>query len=348
MRIGVKYDGPIERIGGALNLVPVPVGLAMFGMPIARSLQVAQTTGMLTRLAEGPAAAPELAQELGLRAQGTALVLDVLTVSGVLEAGSDGRYSLSKRSAKWLSPDSSSYVGDFLADTTHYWEWWQHLEELVRDGRSIELHDKPADDQYWRSYITGQYQLARLSSAAVAKAVALPANARSLLDVAGAHGEFSMALCRRHQDLVATVVDLPGSAAIGREIVGQNGMSERVRHLEGDMFKTDFGGPHDGALAFNIIHHLSPEQIEELFRRIASALRPGAPLCVLDLYDRPTDTRPDSGSFLGLFFHLTSGADTYSTTEVSSWLASTGFGPARVKTLPQLPGLALVRAERLG
>jgi hypothetical protein len=348
VRIGVKYEGATERIGAALNLVPIPVGLSMWGMPIARSLQVAQTTGMLPRLAQGPATAPELAQELGLRAQGTALVLDVLTVSGVLETGPGGRYSLSKRSAKWLAPDSNSYVGDFLADTTHYWEWWQHLEQLVRDGSSIELHDKPADDAYWRSYITGQYQLARLSSAAVAKAVALPAKARSLLDVAGAHGEFSMALCRRHQDLVATVVDLPGSATIGREIVSQNGMSGRVRHVEGDMFDTDFGGPHDGALAFNIIHHLSPEQVQELFRQTAAALQPGAPLCVLDLYDRPTDTQPDSGSFLGLFFHLTSGADTYSTPEVSGWLAASGFGSARVKTLPQLPGLALVRAERLG
>ena len=347
MRVGVKYDGPTERIGAALNLVPVPVGLSMFGMPMARSLQVAQTTGMLPRLARGPSTASELAQELGLRPQGTALILDVLTVSGVLETGSGGRYSLSKRSEKWLAPSSDWYVGEFLADNSHYWEWWQHLEELVRDGSSIELHDRPADDQYWRSYITGQYQIARLSSAAVAKAVKLPANARSLLDVAGAHGEFSMALCRRHDDLMATIVDLPGSAAIGREIVNHNGMSERVRHVEGDMFKTDFGGPHDGALAFNIIHHLSPEQAQELFARIGAALRPGAPLCVLDLYDRPSDQQPDNGSFLGLFFHLTSGADTYSTPEVSGWLAASGFGPARVKTLPQIPGLALVRAERL-
>ena len=86
----------------------------------------------------------------------------------------------------------------------------------------------------------------------------------------------------------------------------------------------------------------------DLFSRIAAALRPGAPLCVLDLYDRPPGKRPDSGSYLGLFFHLTSGADTYSTSEVSEWLAATGFGPVKVRTLPQLPGLALLRSERLG
>ncbi len=348
VRLGVKYDGFTERIGAALNLVPVPIGLSMFGMPIARALQVAQRTGVLSLLGEGPATAPDVASKLGLREQGTALLLDVLVVSGVLSLGGDGRYALDSRAAKWLRTDSETYIGDFLADTENYWEWWAGLEDLVRDGRSIELHDRGPDDPYWQSYITGQYQLARLSSAAVAKAVALPSGAASLLDVAGAHGEYSMALCRSNPDLRSVVVDLPGSARVGREIVAANGMAERVSYLEGDMFSVDYGGPHDGALAFNIVHHLSPEVARTLFSRIAESLRPGAPLCVLDLYDRPAGKRPDSGSYLGLFFHLTSGADTYSIPEVSAWLAESGFGAVKVRTLPQLPGLALLRSERLG
>lgn len=335
-----------ERVGAMLNLVPVPIGLAMFGMPVARAMQVAQRTGVFTELASGPATAAELSSELELREQGTALLLDVLVVCGILTLDSDERYALVSRAAKWLSPDSDDYVGDFLADTNEYWQWWEGLESLVRDGRSVELHDKGPDDPYWRSYITGQYQLARLSSDAVARAVALPADATSLLDVAGAHGEFSMALCRRHDGLSATIVDLPGSARIGRSIVASQGMSERIGYVEGDMFSVDFGGPHDGALAFNIIHHLSPEQAQALFARIAATLKPGAPLCILDLYDREAGKRPDTGSFLGLFFHLTSGADTYTREEVSGWLRSAGFGTVTTKTLPQLPGLAILRAER--
>jgi hypothetical protein len=157
-----------------------------------------------------------------------------------------------------------------------------------------------------------------------------------------------MALCRRHEGLSATVVDLPGSARIGREIVAGAGMSERVGYVEGDMFAADYGGSHDGALAFNIVHHLSPERAGALFGRIAESLRPGAPLCVLDLFNRPVGSQPDSGSYLGLFFHLTSGADTYSAGEVSEWLQRSGFGPVKTKKLPQLPGLALQRAERAG
>ena len=346
MRLGVRYDNVKERIGALFNLVPEPVGYSMFGMPIARATQVAQRTGVFRELAGGPATAADLARRLGLREEGTRLLLDSLCAAGQLRRRS-GRYEMAPRVAKWLDPSSEKYVGDFVGDNWHYWDWWAGLEDLVRDGKSVEMHDRPDDDPYWRSYITGQYQLARLSSDAVAKAVALPDGAGSLLDVAGAHGEFSMALCRRHDGLRATIVDLPGSARIGREIVAEAGMADRVDHVEGDMFEADYGGPHDGALTFNIVHHLSPDRATALFERIAAALRPGAPLCVLDLYTQPENKRPDSGSVLGLFFHLTSGADLYRVEQVSGWLRRAGFGDVAVKRLDQLPGLALLRAEKV-
>ena len=348
MRIGAKYDGATERLGAVLNKVPVPVGLSMFGMPTARAMQAGQRLGLFRELAAGPANASQLAAKLELREEGTELLLDVLCATGTLRLGSDGRYELPTRNARWLDPASDHYVGDFIADNHHYWEWWAGLEELVRDGRSVEMHDRPDDDPYWSSYITGQYQLARLSSDAVAKAVALPRDPESLLDVAGGHGEFSMALCRRHPALRARIVDLPGSAAIGRDIVAAAGMSERVSYVEGDMFEADLGGPHDGALCFNIVHHLSPQSARRLFQRIADSLRPGAPLCVLDLYDREPGKRPDTTSMLGLFFHLTSGADTYTAGEVCDWMSASGYESPQRKTVTQLPGLALLRAERSG
>jgi O-methyltransferase len=345
MRIRTAPDGLNERIGLMLNRAPTPVGEAMFGMPVARSLQVAQRTGILAALAEDARDPVELAEHLGLQPTATELLLDVIASLGHVELRPDGRYAISDRARRWLDPHSDHYVGDFLADTAEYWQWWGGLEDLVRTGKHVELHDRPADDPYWRSYIRGQYQLARLSSAEVAKAVPLAKGAHSLLDVAGGHGEFSMALCRHHSGLKATIVDLPGSARVGREIVSGAGMDDRVHHVEGDMFKADLGGPHDGALCFNIVHHLTPEQVRELFRLIRTALSPGAPLCVLELYDRPDGQKPDSGSILGLFFHLTSGADTYTVEQVSTWLAESGFGPARRDTFRTLPSLALLSAK---
>jgi len=345
VRIAARPDGFAERIGLMLNRLPTPIGEAMFAMPVARALQVAQRTGMLGALAEDARDPVELAEHLGLQPTATELVLDVIASLGHVELRPDGRYAMSERARRWLDPHSDHYLGDFLADTGEYWEWWAGLEDLVRTGRHVELHDKSAEDPYWRSYIRGQYQLARLSSTEVAGAVPLQRGAHSLLDVAGAHGEFSMALCRHHPGLKATVVDLPGSARVGREIVSGAGMDDRVHHVEGDMFEADFGGPHDGALCFNIVHHLTPEQAKRLFAKIRAVLRPGAPLCVLELYDRPDGQKPDSGSILGLFFHLTSGADTYTVEQVSTWLADSGFDRAEKHSFRTLPSLAMLSAK---
>ncbi len=61
----------------------------------------------------------------------------------------------------------------------------------------------------------------------------------------------------------------------------------------------------------------------------APSCDPGAPLCVLDLYDRPGGQRANLASILGLFFHLTSGADTYTVEEVSRWMGESGYGRPR-------------------
>jgi hypothetical protein len=114
------------------------------------------------------------------------------------------------------------------------------------------------------------------------------------------------------------------------------------------MFVADLGGPHDGPLMFNIVHHLSPEQARMLFSRVAGVLRPGAPACVLDLYDRPAGEEPDSGSYMGLFFHLTSSADTYSQEQVSGWLRDSGFLAPKVHRLPRLPALPCCARRRRG
>lgn len=338
-------QGLFERIGLLANRLPTPIGEAMFGMPTARALQVAQSTGIFGALAEDAREPGELAEHLGLQPTATRLLLDTIASLGHVELRADGRYAMTSRARRWLDPRSDSYVGDFLADTGNYWQWYQGLEDLVRSGSHVELHDLPAGDPYWASYIRGQYEIARLSSAEVAKAVPLARGAHTLLDVAGAHGEFSMALCRRHPGLRATIVDLPGSARIGRQIVEEAGMADRVRHVEGDMFEVDYDGHYDGALAFNIVHHQTPEQARALFARIRAALRPGAPLCVLDLYNRPEGQRPDSSAMLALFFHLTSGAATYNAEQVAAWLGESGFGKAEKVTFRTLPNLAMMVAK---
>jgi 2-polyprenyl-3-methyl-5-hydroxy-6-metoxy-1,4-benzoquinol methylase len=338
-------DNLTEFMGIRLNVAPIPVGEAMFGMPTARTVMAGVRLGVFARLARGPATASALADELGLHPAGVRHLLAALAALGhVRKAGED--YSLSKRAAKWVDPASDTYVGTFLENCFDFWEWWGNLEDIVRTGKSYEIHERDPDDPHWPTYIRGQYELARLNADDVAGKLHVPDGAKRLIDVAGAHGWYSATLCRRHPGLEATVFDLPASAAVGRRIVAEVGMSDRVRHVEGNALTDDLGGLYDAALCFNLVHHFDQETDVELLRRIRGALRPGGTLAVLDLIT--SDEHPDSAAFLGLFFYLTSGAATYTDEQVRSWFERAGFERPRRVTIRSLPNQAVYEAINPG
>ena len=317
MRITAAPDGMTERIGLMLN---------QFADADRRGdVRDAGGAGAAGRAAHrdaggaggGTAPAGRAGRAPRPASAGTELVLDVIASLGHVELQPDGSYEMTARARRWLDPGSDHYLGDFLADTAEYWQWWQRPRgprprrpprRAARQARRRPLlallHPRPVPAR------PAQLRRGRQGGAAAAgRALAARRRRRPRRVLDGALPPPS--------GLKATIVDLPGSARIGREIVSGAGMEDRVHHVEGDMFEADFGGPHDGALCFNIVHHLTPEQAKALFARIRAVLRPGAPLCVLELYDRPEGQKPDSGSILGLFFHLTSGADTYTVEQVS-------------------------------
>lgn len=345
MRIKPTGDDPIERLALALNLAPLPAGYALYGMTAGRIVGVAQRLGIFGRLLRVPASAESLAADLSLQAAGTRLLCEGLCGLKVLER--DGEtFAIARRSRKWLDPRSSTYVGTWIEHSVTYWDWYAQLERIVRDGGSIDIHSgDDRDPEYWRLYITGQYELARLSAKEVARKVKVPAGARSLLDVAGAHGWFSASICMRHEGLHATVLDLPGSAAVGRGIIAQAGMSHRVEHRDGDMFEADLRGPHDAALLFDIVHHLTSEQTARLLRRVRESLRQGATLAVLDMFRSDGAAQSASAATLGMLFHLTSGADLHSPHELAEHLRSSGFSEPTLTRLRRIPDQALLQAR---
>jgi 2-polyprenyl-3-methyl-5-hydroxy-6-metoxy-1,4-benzoquinol methylase len=344
MKMKPGADDPLERIAIALNLVPLPGGHAMYGLTAGRVVGVGQQLGIFAHLLRGPATAGRLAEELELQVTGTRLLCENLAGLDILEQ--DGHtFDLADRARKWLDPGSDTYIGTWLEHTVSYWEWYGEMGRIVRDGGSFEIHREPAEDEeYWRIYITGQYELARLSAREVAKAIRLTREPSALLDVAGAHGWFSAELCKRHASLKATVLDLPGSARVGREIIARAGMSDRVEHRDGDMFESDLGGPYDAALVFDIAHHLSGEQMVMLLGRVRAALRPGATLAVLDMFRSDGKRQRASAAATGMLFHLTSGADLHSPAELAGYMREAGFSTPKRTRIRRIPDQDLYQA----
>ena len=310
----MRGANPAEWLALLAGVVPSPAAEAWGGMGLSGILVAAVRSGVTARLAQSPATAAELAADLDLDPLPTRLLLDCLRSSGHVTARA-GRYQLSRRSRRWLDPASGLSVAEYVAGTADYWNWWAELGEVTRGRRpaGTASHGAPPDDPYWERYIRGQRELARLSAAEVARKLRLPSGARQLLDIGGGHGLYSAALCRRHPGLTATVLDLPGSAAVGREIVAAAGMADRVRFRDGDATAGDLGSAglgsgYDAVLCFNLVHHLGPDQIPALFGKAREALAPGGTLAVMDAFADPAGRASAAANFLGLFVYLSSGS----------------------------------------
>jgi SAM-dependent methyltransferase len=347
MRVALRGANPAEWLALRLGLVPTPAADAVGGMALSGIVVAAVRTGIAARLAASQATVAELAAELGLDPLPTQLLLDCLRSAGYVTERS-GRYRLSKSARRWLDPASPLSVATYVTGTADYWPWWSGLDETVRTGKTTGSHEARPDDPYWRRYITGQRELARLSAGEVAKKLPLPAGSRTLLDIGGGHGGYAAALCERYPALRATVLDLPGSAAIGRELIGAAGWSDRVRFRDGDATTTDLAalaadtdGGYDAVLCFNLVHHLPPDAAAALFRRIAAALRPGGTLAVLDVFADPGRRASAHADMLALFVYLSSGARVHTPRELAGWLGSAGFAPPKKIRLLRIPGLAL-------
>ena len=347
MRLGLKSANPAEWLALRAGLVPVPAAEAWGGMGTSGVIVAAVRTGITARLAQGHATADKVAADLGLDPLPTRLLLDCLRSAGQVTERS-GRYRLSRRARRWLDPASPLSVADYVAGTADYWPWWAGLDETVRTGTSSGSHDAPPDDAYWRRYMTGQMELARLSSAEIARRLPLPPSPRALLDIGGGHGAYSARLVGRYPTLTATVLDLPGSAAIGRELIAAAGLSDRVRFRDGDATTADLGRGYDAVLCFNLVHHLTQEQAAALFLRAGEALRPGGVVAVLDAFAEPGRRASAQADMLALFVYLSSGARVHTPGELGGWLRDAGFARPRTIRILRVPGLSLRVAKKAG
>lgn len=327
-----------EWLALRLGVVPTAAAEAWGGMALSGVLVAAVRTGLTDRLARQPGSAEEIAADLGLEPVPTQLMLNCLWSGGHLTRAG-GRYRLRRSARRWLDPGSAVSVSRYVGGTSDYWDWWSGLDAVARSGEVAAHHDAPVGDPYWRRYIYGQFELARLSAAEVARRLRLPRDPRALLDIGGGHGWYSAQLCRRYPRLTATVLDLPGSAAIGREIMVGAGMADRVRHRDGDATTDDLGTGYDAVLCFNLLHHLTPGEIISLFGKIRDAVRPGGTLAVMDAFAEPTRRASAAANFLALFVYLSSGSRVYTPAQLRGWLAAAGFGaPRRIRVL-RVPGL---------
>jgi SAM-dependent methyltransferase len=301
--------------------------------------------GVFDALADGERTAGQVAEACGLDPVGAETFLNALNGFGYVRRR-DGRYRLTRASAKWLtsaSKDSQVEPMLFFADL---WDAIASIEDGVRTGVPLEFHHAERPPEFWEHYMRALAQFAALTASELTRRVRFHTPPRRLLDVGGGHGAYSAAFCRRYPTLSAEVLDLPPAAAQGRAIVAALGASDRVAFREGDLRTADWGEDYDVVLIFNVLHNLTEDESRQAFCKARAALRPGGTLVVMDSeHTGGGGELSTTSGFNELFFFVVSGTRAYPEGTMLRWVREAGFSSVRLRKLLTVPDEVFVTAE---
>ncbi len=289
------------------------------------------------RLAEQPKSFDELREEIGLQRRPAVVLFTALRAMGLLSTDGDGRLMLTAQSREHLVPGTEFDVSGYIA-LAEQSPGVREIIERLRTNRPAGA-SKP-DEGTAFIYREGtesameaeaSARFLTLSLAGRAKNVApvlaerVPLDGvRTLLDVGGGSGIYSIAWLRRHPELRAIVWDRPEVLKVAREMAGQYGVADRLECVPGDMF-VDQVPSADVVLLSNILHDWDESECRRLVGRCAAALPSGSRLLIHDVLLNDDHGGPlPIALYSTALFTLTEGR-AYSAREFQSWLVEVGL-----------------------
>jgi len=299
-------------------------------------LFTASDLGIFAKLAElGPADAHTLATALHLDPRGARLLLDACVALELLQK--DGNiYANTAESAVFLVPGAPGDLSGAIRYNRDVYPAWGKLKTLVQSGKPVE---KPEfhlgqDAERTRTFVLSMHYRALAIGRAVLGELDL-AGYRTLLDVGGGPGTYSVLIAQSHPEITCTVLDLPDVVNVAAELIRQQGCAEQVKTLAGDYRTIEFPAGNDVINFFGMFHQESPESIQALLQKAYAALNPGGRVNVMDMMTDSTHTKPKFSALFAVNMALTTDNGwVFADSELTGWLQEAGFVDCKVKPLP--------------
>jgi len=225
---------------------------------------------------------------------------------------------------------------------------YRRLDELgdnLRNGRpTMDVHQKASEPSWYQEiYTRAMREAARMIIPSLIKQITLPPSAKRMLDIGGAHGEYSRAMARKFPGLKPTVFDLGGPISTAQDIINQEGNAAGLELKVGNCLLDDFGPGWDAILMVNMVHLFDREQNLNLFRKAKASLNPGGKILTVDQYVGVSKFRDRVFALVSLNFYNV-GGKSYPVSEMHELLTEAGFTNIKLRPLGYTVPAALIEA----
>jgi hypothetical protein len=302
------------------------------------TLLVADEIGLFEQLDSKPSTADEVAAHYEISPHAAEALLGVLAAKGHL-IQHNGRFHLTGSSREFLLPGQPYYCGAALELRRTRPIDHTIIKEILFRKRTAEA---PVlfDTEMWKDS-EAHIERHKASTASMhalffpaAMAVAQHGNfeaVRSLLDIAGGSGCFSIALAMKYPELKLAVMELPAICALVTEYAMKFGVSDRIAPVAGDMFHSPFPKGHDAHFYSNVFHDWDAERCRFLAAKSFEALPAGGRIYLHESLLNDTHDGPPLVTFYSMnMARVTEYGKQYSAPDFAGFLRDAGFTDVRV------------------
>lgn len=314
----MDYDSPEEILKLARNFME------------SRILLSGAELNLFSILSRMPLSAQEVSDRIRGELRAITILLDALAAMGLLIKHGE-TYLCAPSVSPFLSDDSPRSVLPMVLHMAHLWKRWSRLTGVsmgVGDRENSAAPFRDADEM--RSFIGAMHVIAEPRAQEIVAAVN-PGEAKTLLDVGGASGTYTVAFLKNNPEMKATLFDRPEVIEMARERFEKGGVLDRVTLVSGDFYEDEFPDGHDFAFVSAIIHQNSPEENLDLYKKAFRSLNKGGRIVIRDHVMEEDRIHPRDGAIFAVNMLMgTRGGGTYTYEEIETDLLQVGFTAVRL------------------
>ena len=245
----------------------------------------------------------------------------------------------------FMSKKSADYLGG-LMHSNHLWNTWSNLTQVVKTGNSAYPSQINVRGEDWLfPFINAMHDRAKKQAPQQLANIGL-SGIKSVLDIGGGSGAYSMEFVTKKPEIEATVFDLPNVVPITKKFLDKEGFSDKIKTHSGNYTTDDLPGGFDLVFLSAIIHSNSLEINQDLIKKCFNALNKKGKIVIQDWIMNNERTQPVSGAIFAINMLVgTEAGDCFTEEEVTGMLVAAGF--SNISRIEFETGLSQMIAQKI-
>lgn len=304
---------------------PDTVNKLRFAADAAFAMLAGMQLDLFTPLRNGAMTADEIANSLGVGAERLRLLLYCLVAAGLLTEN-DGRFSNTPEANQSLVKGAPSYIGNTHVTLNMRWTGSLKTAESIRSGipqAKLDFSNSPQEEV--------EKFLRNINVTTVSTARALLdeydfSSIKTLADVGSGGAGLAITITKACPQITATAIDLPQVAPIAQKIVQEEGATDRVKVIVGNVVSGPLPGSYDVAVLRGLLQVLSPQDARLAVKHIGAAVNAGGKIYIIgQILDDSRISPLEAVGFNLAFINAYDAGESYTEKEYRDWLSEAGF-----------------------